>query len=102
MRAAVTLLSPRPADCVTRRVFRKDHVRSDPLFNSRGDRQEDVAYGGLDHAPDRGGATRDGALMEQSGRKHRQMVAKARAAKAARSLATRRLQLHPIADDPRW
>ena len=34
--------------------------------------------------------------MEQSGRKHRQLSAKPRAAKAAPSLATRRLQLHPV------
>jgi hypothetical protein len=40
--------------------------------------------------------------MEQSGRKCPQWTAKPEAAKAACLLATRRLQLHPFADEPRW
>ena len=53
--------------------------------------------------PNRGaGATQYGAFVEQSGCKRAQVTATWAAAKAAQLLATRRLQLPPLASDPRW
>ena len=48
------------------------------------------------------GANNHGAFVEQSGRKRARVMATGAASEAAELPANRRLQLHPLASDPRW